>query len=202
MEPCKETLILEAANKVFLKYGFQKTSMDDIAREAMIGKGTIYYYFESKEDIFVAILKKVNGEINVILREKISQATTFSAKFEIFLTEPFNRFMSQAKLIYLVLNEDSPVFLTKLTDFKHETIGFLKQILSEIFEFGAEQGVLKERYSSSIENIVNVIFKWMMMSGEYVKLNLKEDKIQELKKDYLTISEVFLNGLLKQEEIN
>jgi hypothetical protein len=38
------------------------------------------------------------------------------------------------------------------------------------------------------------------MSGEYVKVNLKEDKIQELKNDYLTISEVFLHGILKQEE--
>jgi AcrR family transcriptional regulator len=44
--------ILDAALRVFGQYGFRRTSMDDIAREAGIGKGTIYLSFGSKDEVF------------------------------------------------------------------------------------------------------------------------------------------------------
>ena len=47
-----EQQIQAAAEKLFLHYGFRKTSVDQIAREARIGKGTIYNYFRNKEDLF------------------------------------------------------------------------------------------------------------------------------------------------------
>lgn len=47
----KKRKIYKAARKLFLHYGVQKTTISDIAREANIGKGTIYSYFENKEDI-------------------------------------------------------------------------------------------------------------------------------------------------------
>jgi len=47
-----EQQIQAAAEKLFLHYGFRKTSVDQIAREAGIGKGTIYNYFRNKEELF------------------------------------------------------------------------------------------------------------------------------------------------------
>lgn len=47
-----EKQIQAAAEKLFLHYGFRKTSVDQIAREAGIGKGTIYNYFRNKEELF------------------------------------------------------------------------------------------------------------------------------------------------------
>ena len=47
-----EQQIQAAAGKLFLHYGFRKTSVDQIAREAGIGKGTIYNYFRNKEELF------------------------------------------------------------------------------------------------------------------------------------------------------
>ncbi|MCK5345643.1 MAG: helix-turn-helix transcriptional regulator, partial [Candidatus Heimdallarchaeota archaeon] len=44
--------ILNGALKVFQKQGIEKATMDEIAKEADFGKATLYYYFESKEDIF------------------------------------------------------------------------------------------------------------------------------------------------------
>ncbi|MFN3651042.1 MAG: TetR/AcrR family transcriptional regulator [Armatimonadota bacterium] len=43
--------ILDAADLLFARYGYRKTSVEDLAREAGIGKGTIYLYFPSKEEI-------------------------------------------------------------------------------------------------------------------------------------------------------
>ena len=48
--------LVQSARLVFARYGFKKTALDDIAREARKGKSTIYYYFKSKDDIFKAVI--------------------------------------------------------------------------------------------------------------------------------------------------
>lgn len=50
-DEAKEAAILEAARKLFLHYGFKKTSVDDISREAGVAKGTVYLYFKNKQEI-------------------------------------------------------------------------------------------------------------------------------------------------------
>ena len=47
--------ILDAALRVFGQYGYRRASMDDIAREAGIGKGTIYLSFAGKDEVFQAL---------------------------------------------------------------------------------------------------------------------------------------------------
>ena len=53
----KRTLIIEAAAHVFATRGYKGTLIADIATEAGIGKGTIYEYFDSKEDLFFAVFQ-------------------------------------------------------------------------------------------------------------------------------------------------
>ena len=48
----KREAILKAAQKVFSRKGFNNARIDDVAREAGIGKGTVYEYFASKDDLF------------------------------------------------------------------------------------------------------------------------------------------------------
>jgi AcrR family transcriptional regulator len=49
--------ILRAAERVFQKWGMNKTTMEDIAGEAGKGKSTLYYYYKSKDEIFDAVVK-------------------------------------------------------------------------------------------------------------------------------------------------
>jgi AcrR family transcriptional regulator len=56
----RRAVILDAALQVFGQYGFRRTSMDDIAREAGIGKGTIYLSFASKEEVFQALSQSLS----------------------------------------------------------------------------------------------------------------------------------------------
>jgi len=49
--------ILEAALKLFQRFGYQKTTVEEIAREAQIGKGTVYLHFTSKEEILLTLIK-------------------------------------------------------------------------------------------------------------------------------------------------
>ena len=56
-DPVKREQILDGAKRVFMRMGFDAASMNDITREAGVSKGTIYVYFASKEDLFVAMVE-------------------------------------------------------------------------------------------------------------------------------------------------
>jgi AcrR family transcriptional regulator len=58
--------VIITAGKIFSRYGFRKTTMDEIAKALKMGKSSIYYYFESKEEIFEAV---VLWEANVLRNE-------------------------------------------------------------------------------------------------------------------------------------
>ena len=49
--------ILDGALKVFKVHGIEKTTMDEIATESGFGKATLYYYFTSKDEVFIAIME-------------------------------------------------------------------------------------------------------------------------------------------------
>lgn len=55
--------ILAVAARMFGKYGYQKTTIDEIARVAHKAKGSVYYYFVSKEELYLAV---VSREINIL----------------------------------------------------------------------------------------------------------------------------------------
>ena len=54
----KANLIINASERVFFSKGFEDATMDDIANEAEFAKGTIYLYFQSKEELYVAIISR------------------------------------------------------------------------------------------------------------------------------------------------
>jgi AcrR family transcriptional regulator len=62
--------IIISAGQIFSRYGFRKTTMDEIAKALKMGKSSIYYYFKSKEEIFEAV---VLYEAN-ILRNELTKA--------------------------------------------------------------------------------------------------------------------------------
>jgi AcrR family transcriptional regulator len=65
----RREMIVTAAQKLFEKKGFELTTVDEIAAEAELGKGTIYSYFKSKSAIYVAILEKGSE----VLRERMKK---------------------------------------------------------------------------------------------------------------------------------
>ncbi len=54
----RKQIILEAAEKLFLSKGYEETTMDEIANEAEFSKGTVYKYFFSKDELYIAIGSK------------------------------------------------------------------------------------------------------------------------------------------------
>jgi AcrR family transcriptional regulator len=60
----REDAILDAADRLLARYGYRKMTIDDVAREAGIGKGTIYLHFRSKEDV---VLSRVDRLVRRLL---------------------------------------------------------------------------------------------------------------------------------------
>ncbi|MHC4224149.1 MAG: TetR/AcrR family transcriptional regulator [Planctomycetota bacterium] len=69
----KPDAILRAAWKLIRHYGYGKTTIAEVAREAGVGKGTVYLYFRSKEEIMLALVDWTNERINDHLR-RIAQS--------------------------------------------------------------------------------------------------------------------------------
>jgi AcrR family transcriptional regulator len=57
-DPVKREQILDGAKRVFMQQGFDAASMNDITRAAGVSKGTIYVYFENKEDLFAELIHR------------------------------------------------------------------------------------------------------------------------------------------------
>lgn len=77
--------ILAAARKVFATRGFADTTVDEIASEAGIAKGTIYLYFPSKRDIYLGALKQGLLELQERTRAAIDAADGIRQKLRAFV---------------------------------------------------------------------------------------------------------------------
>jgi AcrR family transcriptional regulator len=80
----RETIIRESM-KLFLARGFRGTSVKEITAAAGIARGTLYWYFSSKEEVLKGILEKFDREFVEGLRQAIGQAIgNFTNKYKIF----------------------------------------------------------------------------------------------------------------------
>lgn len=77
--------ILAAAKKVFATRGFSDATVDEIAAEAGIAKGTVYLYFSSKKDIYLAALKNGLLELQAKTRSTMQSETGIRAKLRAFI---------------------------------------------------------------------------------------------------------------------
>ncbi len=77
--------ILAAARKVFAVSGFSDTTMDDIAAAAGIAKGTVYLYFSSKRDVYLAALKQGITELMDRTRTNMHSASGIQARLQAFV---------------------------------------------------------------------------------------------------------------------
>jgi len=111
--------IMEASVALFARYGFKKTTVDDIARESGIGKGTVYLHFASKEEIALEVMRDQNRQIHDRLRNiassKLASEPKLSSMLVARVMERFDRiqnfvdsiddFMGRAKGAYDALRK-------------------------------------------------------------------------------------------------
>ena len=87
--------VIITAGAIFSRYGFRKTTMDEIANALKMGKSSIYYYFESKEEIFEAV---VLHEANILRNELTTAIKSVESPVEKMKNYVFVRMKSFEKL--------------------------------------------------------------------------------------------------------
>jgi AcrR family transcriptional regulator len=79
-------LILKTAAHLFLENGFQKVSIDDVAKEAGLTKASVYYYFGSKAELFKEVMIALMGRIQEnIIRLLGSDKSLYDRLFEVLM---------------------------------------------------------------------------------------------------------------------
>lgn len=146
-----KTQLIEAARIVFSRFGYRKTTMDDIALAAGKGKSSLYYYFKNKEEVFEAVVEKeaevLKDEINIAL-EKIGTATE---QLRTYIYLRMNRFIAKGNL-YTALNDNFLAtfhFIEKIRD-KHQA--WELTIISSILEKGIRNKEFKPVNADFIGN--------------------------------------------------
>src|SRR4029078_7753868 len=69
----KKEEILEAASRVFADREFHEVLIDDVAAQAGVGKGTVYRYFRTKEELYFETILQAFDELSATLAEGIEQ---------------------------------------------------------------------------------------------------------------------------------
>src|SRR6478672_9596658 len=64
--------ILDAAAALILRWGYKKTTIDDIARQAGVAKGTIYLHWKTREDLFVALATREDIKLAEDIKRRIA----------------------------------------------------------------------------------------------------------------------------------
>ena len=93
----KRGMIIGEARKLFLRFGFSKTSMEDIAHQCSIAKPTLYYYYANKEAIFDAIVSEEAENFLKKLDQKLSEDLPADQKVLLFLNIVYDHLNLYAK---------------------------------------------------------------------------------------------------------
>lgn len=81
----KYTRILDAAQALFWRYGLKRTSIEDVAHEAGVAKGTVYLYFDSKETLFLEVAERLYGEAWVAMNAAMASGAPFLDRLTLLL---------------------------------------------------------------------------------------------------------------------
>jgi AcrR family transcriptional regulator len=189
-EEFKKKVII-SAGQIFSRYGFKKTTMDEIAKALKMGKSSIYYYFKSKEEIFEAV---VLYEANILRNELTKSIKSAESPVDKMRNYVFVRMKAFEKLsnYYNAIfdkNLDHFDFIEKIrSKYDREELAILRLILYH----GAREKVF---------NIVNTEYTALAvqtaLKGLEVPLFWKKREVNI--EDRLNgILEVLFNGILRK----
>ncbi len=126
--------IVEVASSIFSRFGYKKTSMDDIAREFGMGKSSLYYYFESKEDIFEAVVVHEADVLKMSLMEVLSKTRDPREKLRHYILVRMNSFRKLSNYYNAIFSEDLShfEFIEKIRErYDKEEVQTVEYILTE-----------------------------------------------------------------------
>jgi AcrR family transcriptional regulator len=106
MDSAKKGKVLTAARDIFLRYGFKRATMNDIAEASSISRPALYLVFENKEEIFNSVYEQWVNETLVEIERKISHLKLpedkLRAAFELWTVRPFEMMRASSEVAELL----------------------------------------------------------------------------------------------------
>ncbi len=134
--------IIDAATKVFAKRGFYQAKISEIAKEAGIADGTVYIYFENKDDILISLFEEQMKSVLNNMVSRISEEDDPVRKFEIFALTHLRlieEHKDMAEIIQVELRQSSKF----MKEYRNEKFAQYLDIIGEIILEGQKEGTFK-----------------------------------------------------------
>ncbi len=210
----KESVIIDAAEKIFEAVGFTNAKMDDIAEEAGMSKGSVYFYFDTKDNLYMAVVYRAIQLLNKLLYQSIALckdqkgAESVLQLMSVYMNYSQDyRLYSEAILDYLSINRSSgqgqnkakltmaikeSVYWLKIKDIQN--IPF-KLVIGEITR-GKADGSIKSKEKAELLYLI----AWANVIG-FIKLNASYGKhdtfhgvsIEKWKNYHIDVARTLLN---------
>ena len=182
--------IIQAATKIFARKGFYQAKISEIAREAQVADGTIYIYFENKDDILISLFEE---QMKVVLDNMVSQISQEDdpakklVKFALTHLELIEQNQNMAEIIQVEVRQSSKF----MKEYKNEKFAQYLELIRDIIREGQEKGVFKKEV---IPGVAERAFFGALdeMSRFWVLSSRKRYDIRTAAKQ---ISEYFLDGI-------
>lgn len=167
----KKRKIILAAISEFAKKGFEKASIDAIALKAKVAKGTVFYHFKSKKDLFEEIVAEGQKTFKNIIERRIKELKTEKEKIELIIEIEVDFIRKYRDLFTIYLS----------------TI-FKKIVTFETIEQVLKNGISKGEFRNNLNVKTTAIALFWLTA--MTTLNSKEVNIKEIK-------DLLLRGILK-----
>ncbi|PKL30916.1 hypothetical protein CVV43_04915 [Candidatus Saccharibacteria bacterium HGW-Saccharibacteria-1] len=105
MSTGKKNSILASATKVFAKEGYDNASVDEIALQANVAKGTFYYHFKSKEDLFISLISAGTDKLSEQMSDAADKYSNPIDKVGVIVESQYKFFSDNNDLCRVLLSE-------------------------------------------------------------------------------------------------
>ena len=167
--------ILSAAEKVFAAKGFYGSSMDEIAKRAEFGTGSLYKYFKGKKDLYFSLINEKVEEVTRLVRAELGKDKPLIDKIESMLHLQLSFIQRNRDFFKIYISERNRFEWTIKDDLGkgvHEKfVGYIRD-LEEVMRQGIERGQFKAMdprdMAHGLVGIVNsFVFEWIMSPRAY-----------------------------------
>lgn len=175
------------------RYGFRKMTMEDIAKEARVGRRTIYLYFKNKEDVALSSIGRVVEHAQVRMRD-ILDSDSFSTveKLHQMLRE---RVMSRVRAVaeyHESLDEIFEIVRPAYIERRKQYFFIEQDLISQALEAGIEQGVIK------VANPMGTAAILLQATNAYLPYSLSVRELgnpDQIEKQLIAMVELLIKGL-------
>lgn len=154
-EEIKEEIVV-AASLLLIKYGYHKTTMEDIAKAVRKGKSTLYYYFKSKEEVTIEVIRREAKYFMQKVSIQISKQSSAVERLKSYFSVVVEESEKTANLYHILKVELVDNFLLQKTIFSYfdeEEIKLIKNILI----YGIETKEFDSKIVDKIDDIALLV---------------------------------------------